>query len=201
MRWRFRHVFLVGGSAAVIGALLYTDPDNGISTGMLMLGLVTPLIAVLFAHLARKALHDYPEADASALFRKAKESPIGAGLALVALAIVLSALLGLFGRSANAQPHPRAVALAPLVNAEIGANWPELEPRAYVFALISHESCVTYRHSRCWSPTSRLRARWRPKGATGVPGCAWLRSATLVGPRRGPVPEIAATAVRRPQPL
>jgi len=179
MRWRFRHVFLVGGSAAVIGALLYTDPDNGISTGMLMLGLVTPLIAVLFAHLARKALHDYPEADASALFRKAKESPIGAGLALVALAIVLSALLGLFGRSANAQPHPRAVALAPLVNAEIGANWPELEPRAYVFALISHESCVTYRHSRCWSPTSRLRTAREEGAGLGQLTRAWAPDGSL----------------------
>jgi len=42
-------------------------------------------------------LHDYVEADARRLFAKAGEHPIGAGLALIAIAIVTSGLLGLFG--------------------------------------------------------------------------------------------------------
>jgi hypothetical protein len=140
---------------------------------------VTPLIAVLFAHMARKALHDYPEADARRLFDKARESPIGAGLALIALAVVLSALLGRFGRSANAQPHPRAVALAPIVNAEIVQHWPELAPRAYVFALISHESCATYRNSRCWSPTARLRTAREEGAGLGQLTRAWAQDGAL----------------------
>ena len=115
---RFRTRFLLVGCTLVLAALLLTDPDRGLSTGMLLLALVVPLLAVAFAHVARKALHDYPEADMRSLFAKAGESPIGAGLALVALAILASALLGLFGRSAHAQaqpgPHPRAVQLAPL---------------------------------------------------------------------------------------
>ena len=160
---RFRYLFIFGGSAAVLAALYLTDPDGGISTGMLLLSLVTPIIALGFAHFARKALHDYPEADARTLFRKARESPVGAGLALVALALVLSALLGLFGRAAYAQPHPRAVALAPVLQAEL-AHWPELHRREYVPALISHESCISYTHSRCWSPTSRLKSQ-REEGA------------------------------------
>lgn len=163
-RWRFRYTFIGLGSAAVVAALLLTDPDRGLSTGMLMLALVTPILAVAFAHLARKALHDYPEADARRLFARAAESPVGAGLALVALAIVSSALLGLFGRSAHAQnidvpPHPRAVALAPVLQAETARWWPDLDRPHYVPALISHESCITYTHRRCWSPDSELRSQ------------------------------------------
>lgn len=101
MNIRFRHVFLLGGSAIVLAALYLTDPDHGITTGMLLLSLVTPLLAVGFVHLSRKALHDYVEADARKLFAKASEHPIGAGLALVALSIVTSGLLGLFGKMVN----------------------------------------------------------------------------------------------------
>lgn len=99
---RFRHLFIFGGSLLVLAALFATDPDKqGLTTGMLVLGLVTSILAVAFAHLGRKALHDYPEADARGLFAKAGEHPIGAGLALVALSIVLYGLLGLFGSVAR----------------------------------------------------------------------------------------------------
>lgn len=98
---RFRHLFLIGGSALVLTALYLTDPDKGLTTGMLLLSLVTPILAVGFTHLARKALHDYTDADARSLFRKAGEDPVGAGLALVALAIVTYGLLALFGGMAR----------------------------------------------------------------------------------------------------
>jgi hypothetical protein len=170
---RARHVLIYGGGAAVIAALLVTDPDHGLTTGLLLLALVTPLIAVGFAHIARKGLHDYPEADMRELFRKAGESPIGAGLALVALAIVISALLGLFGRAAHAQPHPRAVALAPVLTAEIDRHWPDVPRREYIPALISHESCITYTHSRCWAPTSRLLTQREEGAGLGQLTRAW----------------------------
>jgi len=176
---RYRYAFLIGGSAAVIIALLATDPDGGISTGMLLLSLVTPLIAVAFAHLARKALHDYPEADARPLFKTAGEHPIGAGLALIALSILCAALLGMFGRSAHAQPHPRAVALAPVLSSEISTHWPELRPRAYIPALISHESCITYKHPRCWSPTSQLRTTREEGAGLGQLTRAWTPTGAL----------------------
>jgi hypothetical protein len=171
---RFRHTFLIGGSLAVLAALLLTDPDQGVTTAMLVLSLVTPLLAVAFAHLARKALHDYPEADMRNLFRIAAGHPIGAGMALIALALVLSALLGLFGRSAHAQPvHPRAVALAPVLIVEIERHWSEVPRREYVPALISHESCITYTHSRCWAPTSRLRSQREEGAGLGQLTRAW----------------------------
>lgn len=166
---RFRHIFLIGGAALVLAALFLTDPDQGLSTGMLLLSLVSPILAVGFTHLARKALHDYGEADARSLFRKAGEHPIGAGLALVALAIVTYGLLALFGGAARAQDvrsfiPPAADMHRLTLKAEQVQHWRE-HPRPEVLpALIEHESCITLRHARCWNPSSRLKSA-REEGA------------------------------------
>jgi len=189
MRIRHRHVFILGGSLAVLAALWFTDPDRGLSTSMLLLALVTPVLAVAFAHWARKALHDYPEADMRALFAEAGKSPVGAGLALVALAIVFAALIGLFGRSANAATIPeRAHEHLPTVVAELARHWPDAPMRAYVPGLIEHESCPTLTHRRCWSPTAELRSQreqglglgqltraWRPDGTLRFDALAEMR--------------------------
>ena len=95
---RFRDKFLIGGSVAVLVALFATDPDKGLSTGMQLLSIASGMLTLIVVHWARKALFDYDEADMSELFAKAKESPTGAGLALVSLAIVLYGLIGLFSR-------------------------------------------------------------------------------------------------------
>jgi hypothetical protein len=190
---RFRHLFLVGGSALVLAALYITDPDNGVTTGMLMLSLVVPILAVGFAHLARKALHDYPEADARRLFAKAGEDPVGAGLALVALAIVAYGLLALFGGAARAQDvrtyiPPQAEQYRVTLSTERLKHWQD-HPRPEVLpALIEHESCISLRHSRCWNPGSRLKSAreegagfgqitraWRPDGSTRFDALAEMR--------------------------
>lgn len=166
---RFRHVFLIGGSALVLAALYLTDPDNGVTTSMLLLSLVTPLLALGVSHLGRKAMHDYPEADARSLFRKAGEHPIGAGLALIALAIVAYGIMGLFGSVARAQDvrtyiPPQAEQFRATFAAEQRAHWPD-HPRIELLpALVEHESCIGLRHSRCWNPASRLKTQ-REEGA------------------------------------
>lgn len=193
MKIRFRHLFLLGGSIAVLAALFLTDPDQGITTGMLLLTLVTPILAVGFAHLARKALHDYPEADARALFAVAKQSPTGAGLALVALAVVFLGLMILFSGAAHAQDvrtfiPAAAEAHRATLATERARHWPD-HPAPHVLpALIEHESCITLRHSRCWNPGSRLKSAreegaglgqitraWHPDGRTRFDALAEMR--------------------------
>jgi hypothetical protein len=156
MKIRMRYVSVVGCSIAAVIALLATDPDRGVSTALLGISILTGAIAVGFAFMMRKGLHDYPEADMQDLFRTAGEHPIGAGLALVALSIIFSALLGLFGRNAHAQVPPQAEQHLPALRAEIAAHWPGHPLPSYFGGLIEHESCITLTHRRCWSSTARL---------------------------------------------
>ncbi len=74
--FRKRNYFLVGGSFLVVLYLYLTDPNGGAMTAIFLQQLATPVIAVWFAYLARKALFDY--LDMEELYARAKESSIGA---------------------------------------------------------------------------------------------------------------------------
>jgi hypothetical protein len=176
---RHRNIVLLGGSAVVLTALLATDPDRGITTGLLVMSIAVGLLAALFAHIVRKALHDYPEADMRRLFARASENPIGAGLALIALAIVSAALLGLFGRAAHAQGiPPQAKTVLPVLQAEIRANWPNHPQPSYFGGLIEHETACP-RPSMCWQPVARLKTSREEGAGMGQLTRAWSRDGRL----------------------
>jgi hypothetical protein len=169
--FRFRNLYLILGSALVLGALFYTDPDGGLSTGMLVLGLLVCVLAVAFAHISRKALTDYPEADMQKLFARASESPTGAGLALVALSILMAALLMLFGSKVHAATldpatfiPAKAQTYAPTLKVEQVQFWGDHPAPALLAGLVEQESCVWLGSPSCWSPTSRLKTS-REEGA------------------------------------
>ena len=170
MKLRTRHTVLLGGSAALLAGLVMTDPNRGITTGIMLMSIAVGLLAVLFAHIARKALFDYPEADMRSLFRIARESAIGAGLALVAMAIVISGLLGLFGRAAHA--------LLPVLRAEIRTSWPSHPMPAYMGGLVEHETACP-RPSQCWKPTAQLRTAREEGAGLGQLTRAWYPNGKL----------------------
>lgn len=100
--FRFRYVFMIGGTLAIVAYLLTTDPNGDAGLTLTFLAqLATPVIAVLFAHLARKALFDY--LDMGEIFAKAKQTATGAGLTFLGICIVIFGLLGLFGSQVYAQ--------------------------------------------------------------------------------------------------
>ena len=100
--FRFRNMFLVLGSLLVLVYLFVTDPNEGDGSLIVFVGtLATPVVAVFFSHLARKALFDY--IDMGTLYRKARETATGAGLTFLGLCIVIFGLLGLFGSKVSAQ--------------------------------------------------------------------------------------------------
>ena len=99
--FRFRNMFMVLGSLIVLAYLFVTDPNDGFSPIIFVGTLATPVIAVFFSHLARKALFDY--IDMGTLYRKARETATGAGLTFLGICIVIFGLLGLFGSKVSAQ--------------------------------------------------------------------------------------------------
>lgn len=92
---RFRDIFLGIGSFLVFVLLLLSDPQAGViaqlpfgaATLGLILNLVIAIFFVGFLHFSRKALLDY--IDLQVFFTKAMESPTGAGLALVAVGLIM----------------------------------------------------------------------------------------------------------------
>lgn len=100
--FRFRNIFMIGGTLIVMLYLFISDPNGGNMTIPFLAKLATPIVAVWFSHLARRALFDY--ADMELLLKKARETATGAGLAFVGLCIIIYGLLSLFGSQVYAQP-------------------------------------------------------------------------------------------------
>lgn len=162
---RHRLMFLWIGCIAAIVASLRSDPDGGLATLLGGLALIQGIWAIALAHLGRKALMDYPEADMRRLFAKAGESPAGSGLALIAMAIVIFGLLLVFAPRAHADELPAGFATyGPMLKAEQRHYWPE-HPAPWMLAgLVEQESCVSLTSPRCWNPAARLKSD-REEGA------------------------------------
>lgn len=166
-RWiyRRRSMFLFGGSGLALWASLQSDPDNGLSTLLGGLALAQGIWAVAASHLARKWLMDYPEADMRRLFAKASEGSIGAGLALIAMSIVLLGLLMVFAPRAKADALPSGFAkYGATLKAEQVRYWPDHPYPAVLAALVEQESCISLKSKGCWNPAAKLKTD-REEGA------------------------------------
>lgn len=162
---RHRTLFLWVGAAAAALASFLSDPAGGLSTMLGGLALLQGVWAIAAAFWARKALMDYPEADQRRLFAQAAQSPTGAGLALIACAIMFFALVLVFAPRAQASGLPPGyLKYGPALQAEQRHYWPD-HPAPYLLAaLVEQESCISLRHSRCWNPLAKLKAS-REEGA------------------------------------
>lgn len=166
---RHRTVLVWLAPIAVLALLWVTDPDGGASTKIWLLRLATAFLVVGFAHWIRRAWFDYPEADMQRLLQEARKSPTGAGLALVALAIIISAVLGLLAGQARAADistyiAPQTHQYLPMLQAERARFWPDHPLPGVLPALIEHESGCFSMPRKCWNPSSRLKSA-REEGA------------------------------------
>lgn len=169
---RFRTIFIVLGVLLVLAGLFVTDVDGGIQTVLMLGGLVSGLLALALSHMGRKALMDYPEADMQRLFHTAGKSPTGAGLALVAIAIIIYGLLGLFGPRAHAQDirtyiPPQAIQYMPTLKANLSREWAGHPKPGMVAATFEHESGCFAIKRMCWSPRAQLKTQ-REEGASFI---------------------------------
>lgn len=162
---RPRNIFLYGGALAAVGLSLYSDPDGGLATAVGGIAMAQGIWAVAAAFFAMKMLMDYPAADGENLFKEAKKSATGAGLALIAKAIILVGLLVVFAPRAHSTEIPAgALQYGPTLQAEQQKYWPDHPDPALLFALVEQESCISLKHSKCWNPQARLKSD-REEGA------------------------------------
>ena len=123
---RPRNYILIGGTLLVMLFMWYSDPNGGALTTTLIAQLATPVVAVWFAHVARKALFDYT--DLQEIYERAKETSIGAAIIFASTCIVIFGLLGLFGNQVKAQDvttyiPKQAVTYIPVLRSEQQTYW------------------------------------------------------------------------------
>lgn len=176
---RRRHLTLFGLSAVGVWLSLRSDPDNGLATALGGLAILQGVWALAAAHLARKSVADYPEADQRSLFARAGEHPIGAGLALVALAIMFLAACIVFAPRARADVPAGFWAYGPLLAAEQQRHWPDHPDPPALAGLVEQESCVSLTSSRCWNPAARLRTAREEGAGMGQITRAWRADGSL----------------------
>lgn len=94
---RKRNRYILSWISIFLGLSFLLDPDiaffSNLPFGTILISTISTIssaiLFILIFHFARKALFDYNEADFKLLARDAMDDPIGAGLVLVALAIMM----------------------------------------------------------------------------------------------------------------
>ena len=165
---RHRFWFLFLGVLLALCVSLYSDPDSGLSTALGGVAILQGVWAVAASHLVRKALMDYPEADMRKLFYMASKTPFGAGLALMAIAIIFFGLLTVFSPRARADTLPGVpggfLKYGPTLLTEQRHYWPNHPAPSLLAALIEQETCPSLKSKSCWNPGARLKSA-REEGA------------------------------------
>lgn len=104
---RFRHVFMLGMFLLWPLLIVLTDPDSGAlrqvfptaawaSMAVFIQALGSKTMGLLFAWWSYTSFRDYIEADNRELFRQVLRGNVAAGLALIANALILVALILVF---------------------------------------------------------------------------------------------------------
>lgn len=177
---RHRALFLFGGAIVAAYLSYVSDPDSGLATTLGGLAILQGVWAVGASHWARKALMDYPEADMRTLFAEAGRSATGAGLALIAIAIMFVGLLVVFAPRAHAaELPPGALKYGPVLKAEQVKYWPSHPDPAVLASLVEQESCVSLKSARCWSPLARLKTDREEGAGVGQVTRAWRADGSL----------------------
>lgn len=127
-------------------------------------------------------------------------------LVLISLMLLIGSALGSKSHAQNVRTYipPKAIPLIPVIKNELNDHFSHIPQPWYLPGLIEHESCISLKHSKCWSTTSELNTRWKTTGARREHGAglgqitrAWneagkLRFDTLANLKRMFPKELAA---------
>lgn len=143
-------------ACAVVGWYFLTDPDGGAETVARIQWLAWLVVAAGPAYLLRRSLMD--GARSRAAYSKALESPVGAGLVFLGLALLTGLLFLAFAGQARAGgPPPRALTHLPTLDDEIKRGWPDSPGRSYFAAQVEQETCPSLTSKKCWNPQAELK--------------------------------------------
>jgi hypothetical protein len=125
------------------------------------LGLGWGFVAAASSHVMRRVL--FPGLDLRQIARLACKDG-QAGHVVIGVCLVLAALILSSGQVRAGELPPGAVRHLPVLAAEQRAHWPAADLPTLA-AQVEQESCISLRHSKCWTPFAELRtARERGVG-------------------------------------
>lgn len=131
---KYRGLLLLILATLLVGIKYLYDPTGGAVTQEFLLYVSTPLLVILLTHWLRKFL--FPYVDMGDLYDKAKSSAVGAGLSFVGMAIIIYALMSLFGPSARAQDVNTYIPVQaynhiPTLKSELNTYWADI-PKKHI---------------------------------------------------------------------
>lgn len=165
-RGRWADVCRVAALFGVGLVMLWGSPWAARALGMaelslIGLGLGWGFVAAGSSHIMRRVL--FPGLDLRQLMRIAVRGG-QAGHVVLGVCIVLAALLVMAGQAKAGEIPPGAVRYLPVLAAEQREHWPDAD-LALLAGQVEQETCISLRHSKCWSPRAELRtARERGVG-------------------------------------
>lgn len=152
----FRLWVMWAASAAVVTWYWMTDPNGGAETLARVQWLAWIVVVAGPVYLLRRAFHS--EARSGEAYRRALESPTGAGLVFLGLALLTGMLFMAFaGRAAAADLPPGAVKYLPTLATEQRTHWPDVPIRSALAAQVEQETCPSLKSAKCWNPRAELK--------------------------------------------
>lgn len=145
-----------GAALAIIAWYWLTDPNGGAETLSRVQWLAWIVVVAGPVYLLRRAFHS--EARSGEAYRRALESPTGAGLVFLGLSLLTGMLfLAFAGRAAAADLPPGAVKYLPVLMAEQQQHWADIQSPSTLAAQVETETCAGLKSPKCWNPYTELK--------------------------------------------
>lgn len=111
------------------------------------------------AHVVRRIM--FPYIDLSKVAARGTQSPVGAGLVFLGVCFVIGCLV-LASGSARASTvaseiPPAAKQYLPILKTEVGNHWAVFSRPSIFAGQVEHESCVSLKHKKCFTPFAELK--------------------------------------------
>lgn len=142
-------VFVMKGAIPLAAILSEPAVETlGLFSGFSLLGLAA-------AHMGRRVL--LPNVRMRQIVDRCQGHPDALSRIFLGACIVLAAIILTMRPVQAAELPPGAVKYLPVLQAEQKAHWPGMPFPSVLAAQVEQETCITLKHSKCWSPRAELK--------------------------------------------